>query len=138
LLDDSTTTNLDKIPGLANIPILGKLFQSRSVTKSKTELLVIVTPELVRPIPAGQKLPELKYTDSFLPPNSDFPMRQPGIDQTGQVPLHPPSLTMPLEQLIQMQQKLMQTGPQPSVLNAPGATPPPTAPPPNGLPGTVR
>jgi pilus assembly protein CpaC len=126
LLDNSTTSTLDKIPGLASLPILGKLFQSRSITKSNTELLVIVTPELVRPIPADQKLPELKFTESFLPPNSDVPMRQPGMDQTGPVPLHPPMPTMPLEQLLQQQQKQQQTGTQPTVVNALGAVPPPT------------
>ena len=45
---------LSKVPGLANIPLLGKLFQSRSISKNNSELLVLVTPELVRPIPKGQ------------------------------------------------------------------------------------
>jgi pilus assembly protein CpaC len=124
LLDNNTTSTLDKIPGLSSIPILGKLFQSRSITKSNTELLVIVTPELVRPIPADQKMPELKFTESFMPTNSDIPMRQPGIDKTGPVPVHPPMPTMPLEELLQQQQKLQQPGPQPTVVNAPGAMPP--------------
>ena len=68
LLDNQTTETLNKIPGLASIPILGKLFQSRAKSKSNSELLVIVTPELVRPIPASQKPPELNYTTSFLEP----------------------------------------------------------------------
>ena len=50
LLDSHTTENLSKIPGISNIPLLGKLFQSRSVTRNNSELLVIVTPEIVRPI----------------------------------------------------------------------------------------
>jgi pilus assembly protein CpaC len=126
LLDNSTSSTLDIIPGLASIPILGKLFQSRSITKSNTELLVIVTPELVRPIPADQKLPELKFTESFLPSNSDVPMRQPGMDKTGPVPSNPPMPTMPLEQLLQQQQKQQQTGTQPTLVNGPGVMPPPT------------
>ncbi|MGA3240634.1 MAG: pilus assembly protein N-terminal domain-containing protein [Bryobacteraceae bacterium] len=127
LLDNETTRTLSKIPGLGDIPLLGKLFQSRSITKSNTELLVIVTPELVRPVPADQKPPELKYTDSFLPTNSGLPMRQPGMDKTGPVPVHPPSPTMPIEQLILEQQKQQQLGgPAPTVVNSPPVMPPAT------------
>jgi pilus assembly protein CpaC len=124
LLDNETTRTLSKIPGLGDIPLLGKLFQSRAITKSNTELLVIVTPELVRPIPADQKAPELKYTDSFMPVNSGFSMRQPGMDKTGPVPVHPPVPTMPLEQLILEQQKQQQIGGPPSIVNSPPAMPP--------------
>jgi pilus assembly protein CpaC len=126
LLDNETTRTLSKIPGLGDIPLLGKLFQSRNITKSNTELLVIVTPELVRPIPASQKAPEMKYTDSFLPPNSGFPMMQPGMDKTGPVPVHPPAPTMPIEQLILEQQKQQQIGGplSPSVVNSPPVMPP--------------
>lgn len=137
LLDNNTSSTLDKIPGLASIPILGKLFQSRSITKSNSELLVIVTPELVRPIPADQKIPELKFTEPFMTSNSDFPMRQPGMDKTGPVPVHPPMPTMPLEQLIQQQQKQQQSGPQQTLVNSPAvntATPPA----PNPAPGVVK
>jgi len=127
LLDNETTRTLSKIPGLGDIPLLGKLFQNRLITKSNTELLVIVTPELVRPIPANQKAPELKYTDPFMITNSGFPMMQPGMDKTGPVPVHPPSPTMPFEQLILEQQKQLQVGgpAYPSVVNGPPATMPP-------------
>jgi pilus assembly protein CpaC len=125
LLDNETTRTLSKIPGLGDIPLLGKLFQSRSITKNNTELLVIVTPELVRPVPADQKAPELKFTDTFLPSNSGMPMRQPGMDKTGPVPVHPPSPTMPLEQLIIEQQKQLQVGgPNPTIVNSPQVQPP--------------
>jgi pilus assembly protein CpaC len=142
LLDNETTRTLSKIPGLGDIPLLGKLFQSRSISKSNTELLVIVTPELVRPIPAGQKAPELKYTDPFMVTNSGIPMMQPGMDKTGPVPVHPPQPTMPLEQLIQQQLKLQQTGPQPTTVNAPGGMPPTdgfgAAPAPGLAPGVAK
>jgi pilus assembly protein CpaC len=104
LLDNNTTENLNKIPGLANIPLLGKLFQSMAKTKNNTELLVIVTPEIVRPIPAGQPVPMLKFPEKFLPPNSNFEMRQPGISQTGQVPVQAPTDTIPIEELVGQQQ----------------------------------
>lgn len=50
LLDNRTTDQLSKIPGIGDIPILGKLFQSKNVTKSVAELAVIVTPTLVDPL----------------------------------------------------------------------------------------
>lgn len=50
LLDNRTTDELEKIPGIADVPILGKLFQTRSSTHSVVELAVIVTPTLVDPL----------------------------------------------------------------------------------------
>src|SRR5690242_15697121 len=82
LLDNRTTENLNKIPGIGDIPIIGKLFQSKSETKSNSELLVMITPEIVRPIPAGQPVPELNYPSKFLAPNSKIEMRQPGLSAT--------------------------------------------------------
>jgi pilus assembly protein CpaC len=46
--------------------LLGKLFQSRSVQKNNSELLVLVTPELVRPLGAGDPKPEIKMPGDFL------------------------------------------------------------------------
>lgn len=50
LLDNRTTDSLEKIPGIADIPILGKLFQTKSSSHSVSELAVIVTPTLVDPL----------------------------------------------------------------------------------------
>ena len=50
LLDNRTTDQLEKIPGIGDIPILGKLFQSKSINHSVAELAVIVTPTLVDPL----------------------------------------------------------------------------------------
>jgi pilus assembly protein CpaC len=47
LLDNSTIRNVNKIPILGDLPILGMLFRSKSVRERRTELLVIVTPRLV-------------------------------------------------------------------------------------------
>ncbi|MEM6495233.1 MAG: type II and III secretion system protein family protein [Pseudomonadota bacterium] len=49
LLSEDTRQNVDGLPGLKNIPILGTLFRSRDFVKSETELVVIVTPFIVRP-----------------------------------------------------------------------------------------
>ncbi len=47
LLDRRTTIELSKVPGIGDIPILGELFKSRSVNKTNTDLLVLVTPTIV-------------------------------------------------------------------------------------------
>ena len=77
LLDQEEQKTFEKIPFLGDIPILGKFFQSQLVNKTDTELIVIVTPEIVAPIPAGQALPELKDSIPHLPANSNIPMNQP-------------------------------------------------------------
>lgn len=101
LLDNQTTENLSKVPGISAIPVLGKLFQSKSVSKNNSELLVIITPEVVRPIPAGQATPELTFPNPFLPTNSGIPLRHPGMDKTGPVPVKPPLESVPFEMLAQ-------------------------------------
>jgi len=110
LLDNTFTESLSKIPGLANVPLLGKLFQSRSQAKKNTELLVIVTPEVVRPTPAGQPVPDLNRPKPFLPPNSAAPPQQPGIDKTGPVELHPTLTSLPIEQLLHDQEQQQKQG----------------------------
>lgn len=50
LLDNRTTDLLQKIPGIGDIPVLGKLFQSKTTNHSVDELAVIVTPTLVNPL----------------------------------------------------------------------------------------
>jgi len=49
LLADDTRQNIDGFPGLKDLPILGTLFRSRDYIKNESELVVIVTPYLVRP-----------------------------------------------------------------------------------------
>jgi pilus assembly protein CpaC len=100
LIDNSFTEGLSKIPGLANIPLLGKLFTSRTLSKSNSELMVIVTPEIVRPIPKGMALPDLNRPKPFLPTNTAGGVTQPGIDKTGALPVHPPQPSVPYEQLL--------------------------------------
>lgn len=100
LLDNRETETFQKLPFLGDVPILGKFFQSKTKNRTNTELIVIVTPELVDPIPAGAPLPELKYPNKFLPANSDIPMHTPDTKPAGTSPdLSPES--MPVEALVQ-------------------------------------
>jgi pilus assembly protein CpaC len=99
LLDNSTSESLSKIPGISSIPVIGKLFQSKQTQKNNSELMVIITPEVVRPIPATEKVPELNFPNPFMTPNTHTSMSQPGIDKTGPVPVKPPFETLPVELL---------------------------------------
>jgi pilus assembly protein CpaC len=66
LLDESVRESISRFPLLGDIPILGALFRSVSFQKSETELVIIVTPHLVKPMDlAQQPLP----TDAFSEPN---------------------------------------------------------------------
>ena len=70
LLKDSTRDTMDKIPFLGDLPILGALFRSHAYQNNETELVIIVTPHLVKPLDmAKQSLP----TDFYIEPNDlDF------------------------------------------------------------------
>jgi pilus assembly protein CpaC len=123
LLDNRTTDTFEKIPFIGDIPILGKLFQSKSVSKQNTELIVIVTPELVRPIPAGQPLPNLNYPTAFLAPNTGRDPKTPGLSVTGPVPVKPPEAAIPIEKLMQSLQAPAQTQANPLSPAPPGSQP---------------
>jgi pilus assembly protein CpaC len=109
LLDNRETQTFTKIPFIGSIPILGKLFQSMQRNRTNTELIVIVTPEIVPPIDAGQPLPQLNYPEKFLPPNSNIPMTNPTTPATPATPGASatggkPPLTIPVEELIKSMQ----------------------------------
>lgn len=55
LLDSRVMQSLNKIPWLGDVPILGHLFKSRSTKKSQDELLVVITPNFVKPLPPEEK-----------------------------------------------------------------------------------
>jgi pilus assembly protein CpaC len=59
LLDQRTTAQFAKVPGIGDIPILGQLFRSRSVNTLNSELVVIVTPTIVDPAAEPTAAPEL-------------------------------------------------------------------------------
>ncbi len=54
LMRNSQTNSIDRAPGLGNVPVLGALFRSTRYRKSETELVIIVTPYLVKPVSANQ------------------------------------------------------------------------------------
>lgn len=54
LISNSTRNNVDKVPGLGDLPILGTLFRSNSFRRSESELVIMVTPYLVAPVGLDQ------------------------------------------------------------------------------------
>ena len=70
LLDDRVTESLSSVPGLSHLPILGSLFKSRDITRSKTELLVMVTPEATYPLSPADPKPLPQMPKEFLAPLS--------------------------------------------------------------------
>ena len=66
LVDNRVTEILSKVPGIGDIPVLGTLFQSKSFSKSKNELLVIVTPHIVHPSSPGQEPHGPNFPQPFL------------------------------------------------------------------------
>ena len=101
LLDNRVAETMSKVPGLASIPWLGKLFQSRVLNTNKSELLVVVTPEVVRPISGNQPRPELQMPKKFMKDGSPSPPGTPGAESPAAGV--PRSETVPVEQLIREQ-----------------------------------
>jgi len=73
LLDQRTTALYSKVPGIGDIPILGLLFRSKSINKTNSELVVIVTPSIIDPASAENAPPEL-------PKNPTKPLDQKQFD----------------------------------------------------------
>lgn len=69
LVSNNLIANVDKVPWLGDIPILGAFFKSVSYDRSEKELIMVVTPHLVRPLAREAKLPPLpgQKLDSFKP-----------------------------------------------------------------------
>lgn len=65
LMSSNSQRSLEKAPGLGDVPILGNLFRSREFRRGETELVIVVTPFLVRPVDARDiKLPTDGYASS--------------------------------------------------------------------------
>lgn len=70
LIDDNMRGTISKFPGLGSLPVLGALFRSQEFQKGQTELVILVTPHLAKPVaPGSVTLPTDKYIE---PTDSDF------------------------------------------------------------------
>ena len=59
LISTRNTSQVNKFPGLGDIPILGAFFRDSNISREERELLMIVTPRLVQPLAANAPLPSL-------------------------------------------------------------------------------
>src|SRR5215467_13233170 len=68
LLSNSVTSSLQKIPGIGDIPVLGLLFKSKAAQKDQSELVVMITPEILARNSSGltNRLP--RTPETYLPP----------------------------------------------------------------------
>ena len=77
LMNNQMQSTMQKIPGIGDIPILGYLFRSKVANKEQTELVVMITPEILPTDSPGvtDKLP--RTPDTFMSPLSDKQLKQP-------------------------------------------------------------
>jgi pilus assembly protein CpaC len=100
LLDKRATETYNKVPFMGDIPILGKMFQSKSVNRQNSELIVIVTPELVQPMQPNTPQPGIEFPKSFLDPDPKAEMRTPGVAVTGSNTVDRVRKPIPIETLM--------------------------------------
>ena len=103
LMSNNAQSTIDKAPGLGDVPILGNLFRSTNFRKGETELVIVITPYLVKPVDGNDiRLPtdgynaagvlgQLGFKDTEsrngeqlrpMPSASDRQSASPGISQT--------------------------------------------------------
>jgi len=90
LLDNSETKSFSRIPVVSDIPVIGNLFKSKSFQKNETELMFIVTAQLVKPVNRDD-LPQMRGVDGLkngsplgLEPKSEEIQGRTGFSVTGQ------------------------------------------------------
>ena len=66
LLDNRETESFNKIPIIGDIPILGQLFKTRDVKKNRTDLVLLITPEITMPLAPNDPRPEIAFPKDFL------------------------------------------------------------------------
>lgn len=91
LLDQRTQAQLNKIPGIGDIPVLGQLFRSKSITRSRTELLVLVTPRIMDPVKMALTPPALPKPAMPSLNVPKFDRNLPKGEASGNSPGHSPS-----------------------------------------------
>lgn len=97
LIQSDINNAINKYPGLGEIPILGALFRSTDFQRQETELVVVVTPRLVKPVTADVlELPTDNFTptsdvDQYLTGRLQGPKQEMGGSQQGDGNTDPPA-----------------------------------------------
>src|SRR6185437_15461342 len=67
LMNNTMNTTMQKIPGIGDIPILGLLFKSKAAQKNQTELVVMITPEILSNNSPGVTPNLPRISEPFMP-----------------------------------------------------------------------
>lgn len=67
LIKNNVTTNISAFPILGELPVIGALFRSTDFQNDRSELVFVITPRLVKPLPPDYALP----TDHYVPPSRE-------------------------------------------------------------------
>lgn len=71
LLQSNNDISTERLPGLGKLPILGKLFSSKAYQRRETDLVIIITPYLVKPVDPSRKL-QTPLDSTVAPSNLDY------------------------------------------------------------------
>ncbi|MBL6933240.1 MAG: type II and III secretion system protein family protein [Rhodospirillales bacterium] len=86
LLQNNVTHDISKFPGLGDVPVIGGLFKSDRFQRDESELVIIITPYIVKPI-SNRKL--ATPTDGFVPPHDIERIFTGGLNRRNQNPGKP-------------------------------------------------
>ncbi|MBL8229312.1 MAG: pilus assembly protein N-terminal domain-containing protein [Bryobacterales bacterium] len=81
LIDNRVIQVMNKLPYLGDVPIVGNLFKSRSTKKTQDELLVVITPRFVKPLPPGEAAKLPVTIEEFLPSSAEERAKKDGKNQ---------------------------------------------------------
>ncbi|HEY1910910.1 MAG TPA: pilus assembly protein N-terminal domain-containing protein [Vicinamibacterales bacterium] len=98
LMNNTVNSQLQKIPGIGDIPILGLLFQSKSAQKNQSELVVMITPEILPKSSHGVTNTLPRMPEQMLPPlpeKKSVPMPPPAFTAVTSAEVVPPSAPTP-------------------------------------------
>jgi pilus assembly protein CpaC len=102
LIDNSLTQTMSKVPGIGDIPVLGYLFRSRAYQKNATELVVMITPQILRRDSTGvtSQLPDL-VAPYIGPEKKTIASPPPAFTPSRPTDLNPPGSTPPAKSSVQ-------------------------------------
>jgi Flp pilus assembly secretin CpaC len=73
---------MSKVPGFGDIPVLGQFFRSKSINKSNSELMVLVTVHIIDPVRAASEVPPVPKPPIPFMDNPKFDKKMPGSKDT--------------------------------------------------------
>jgi pilus assembly protein CpaC len=91
LIKNNTKASIKAFPFLGELPVIGALFRSTDFQTDRSELVFVITPRLVKPLPTSYRLP----TDGYTPPSRSDLMLNGRLEQRGRGEPPPPPPVKP-------------------------------------------